>query len=115
MKVVVDASIFTREDGSFGNVSGAVELSYEPHAGDLISFHPTAASGPFPPGFTGMVEVTQRIHSAGGDPHGLLVSLEDITVQTIRDAQRLAEFFQAGFALHVNVYDVRDERDPPPA
>jgi hypothetical protein len=105
MEVIVDASIFTREGGSFGNVSGSMALSFEPHIGDTISFLPSDRSGPCPDGFTATLRVTQRILAAGGDRHGLLVQLEDIHVGTIAAANALCAFFQNGFALFVNVFD----------
>jgi len=105
MEVIVDASIFTREGGSYGNVSGSLKLSFEPQIGDTISFLPNERSGPCPAGFTAALQVTNRILAAGGDKHGLLVELEDITVDTVADAVTLSAFFHEGFALFVNAFD----------
>jgi hypothetical protein len=105
MEVIVDASIFTREGGAYGNVSGSLELSFEPQIGDTISFLPNARSGPCPAGFTATLRVTERILAAGGDKHGLLVQLEDIKVDAVADAATLSAFFQEGFGLFVNAFD----------
>ena len=105
MEVIVDASIFTRESGSFGNVSGSMELSFEPHIGDTISFLPSTRSGPCPPGFTATLRVTGRILAAGGDKLGLLIQLENINVDTVAAATALCAFFKDGFDLFVNVFD----------
>lgn len=108
MEVIVDASIFTRESGSYGNVSGSLKLSFEPQIGDTISFLPNERSGPCPSGFPATLQVTNRILAAGGDKHGLLVELEDITVDTVADAVTLSAFFHEGFALFVNAFDPVD-------
>ena len=86
MEVIVDASIFTREGGAYGNVSGSLQLSFEPQIGDTISFLPSERSGPALPASPAHFGVTDRILAAGGDKHGLLVELEDINVDTVADA-----------------------------
>ena len=72
MKVIVDATIFTREAGAFGNVSGSIDLSCEPRIGDTISFSTEKIGREMPPGFTGLLRVRNRVLTAGGDPHGPL-------------------------------------------
>lgn len=109
MKVVVDISIFTRESGAFGNVSGAIDVSYEPHVGDSVSFLPTKAGQEIPPMFTGLVHVEGRTITAGGDSHGLMLALEDITVETVEDAQAIIAFFEDAHGLFANVFDEEDE------
>jgi hypothetical protein len=109
MKVVVDASVFTQESGAFGNISGAIELSFEPHVGDSISFVPIKSDSELPPEFSGIVRVENRIITPGGDKHGLLISLEDITVPTVADAQALMAFFEDAHGLFANIYDEDDE------
>ena len=109
MKAVIDIAIFTRETGAFGNVSGAIEVSYEPHVGDSISFLPTKAGKEIPPMFTGLVHVEGRTITAGGDSHGMMLSLEDITVDTVADAQALVAFFEDAHGLFANVFDEDDE------
>jgi hypothetical protein len=110
MKVIVDASIVTRQAGSFGNVSGPIDLSAEPRIGDTISFSSSKASVEMPPGFNGLVRVKNRVLTAGGDPHGPLIELEDIGVETIEDAQALISYLEHTFKLFANVYDENDER-----
>jgi hypothetical protein len=109
MKVIIDASIFTREAGAFGNVSGSIELSCEPRIGDTISFNIERAGREMPPGFTGLLRVRNRVLTAGGDPHGPLLELEDINVESIEDAQALIGYLEQGFKLFANVYDENDE------
>ncbi len=111
MKVVVDASIFTQEAGAFGNISGAIDVSVVPSIGDTISFIPTQqASAEMPPGFSGQVRVEGRIITASADSHGLMLALEDITVETVSDAQALMAFFEHAHGLFANVFD-EDEAD----
>jgi hypothetical protein len=105
MKVVIDASIFTQEAGAFGNVSGAIDVSFEPCIGDTLSFIPTRENTDMPPGFSGQVRVEGRVITAGGDSHGLMISLEDITVATVDDAQALMAFFEDAHGLFANIYD----------
>ena len=109
MKVIVDASITTREAGSFGNISGPIELSAEPRIGDTISFNSSKASAEMPPGFTGLVRVKNRVLTAGGDPHGPLIELEDFQVETVDDAQALISYLEQAFKLFPNVYDENDD------
>ncbi|HTU68129.1 MAG TPA: hypothetical protein VMF52_19445 [Steroidobacteraceae bacterium] len=111
MKVIVDASIVTREAGGFGNVSGSIELSAEPRIGDTISFSIEKAGVEMPPGFNGLVRVRNRVLTAGGDPHGPLIELHDIEVQTIEDAQALIAYLEQAFGLFANVYDESDDQD----
>jgi hypothetical protein len=111
MKVVIDASIFTQESGAFGNVSGAIDVSVVPSIGDTISFIPTQASAEMPPGFSGQVLVEGRIITAGADSHGLMLALEDITVETVSDAQALVAFFEHAHGLFANIYDEEDEAE----
>jgi len=105
LEVHVDASIFTREGGAYGMLSGNLKLSFEPQIGDTISFGPTERSGPCPPGFFGQLRVTDRILSAGEMTDTLLVALEDIKVDTVAVAGTLNAFFENGFGLFVHVYD----------
>jgi hypothetical protein len=109
MKVVIDIAIYTRDSGAFGNVSGAIDVSFEPHVGDSISFLPTKAGKEMPSTFTGLVHVEGRTITAGGDSHGLMLSLEDITVETVADAQDLLAFFEDAHGLFANVFDKDDE------
>jgi hypothetical protein len=109
MKVIVDASITTREAGSFGNVSGPIELSAEPRIGDTISFASEKASVEMPPDFNGLVRVKNRVLTAGGDPHGPLIELDDIQVETVEDAQALISYLEQAFKLFANVYDESDD------
>lgn len=110
MKVIVDATITTREAGSFGNVSGPIDLSAEPRIGDTISFNSSKTKDEMPPGFTGLVRVKNRVLTAGGDPHGPLIELDDIGVETVEDAQALIAYLEHAFKLFANVYDENDER-----
>ena len=109
MKVIVDASITTREAGSFGNVSGPIELSAEPRIGDTISFASEKASVEMPPDFNGLVRVKNRVLTAGGDPHGPLIELDDLQVETVEDAQALIAYLEQAFKLFANVYDESDD------
>jgi hypothetical protein len=109
MKVVIDVSIYTQESGAFGNVSGAIDVSFEPCIGDTLSFIPTRANTEMPPEFSGQVRVAGRVITAGGDSHGLTISLENITVPTVADAQGLMAFFEDAHGLFANVFDEEDE------
>lgn len=108
MKVYIDASIFTR-GGSFGMVTGEIDLPHEPQIGDTIMLGRNAKSGAPPNGFSGSMTVTGRIHVPTDTPLRLSLSLEDITVETVQDAQMLITYFEKGFGLHVHVYDNANE------
>jgi hypothetical protein len=109
MKVIVDTNITTREAGGFGNVSGPIDLSAEPRIGDTISFNTSKSDVEVPPGFNGLVRVKNRVLTAGGDPHGPLIELDDISVETVEDAQALISYLEHAFKLFANVYDENDD------
>lgn len=104
MKVTVDFSIFTKSGAAFANANGTLELDVLPHIGDTISFAFPKETGLAPvPGFTGMLRVRDRVLDAGG-ALGVSLALDDLVMQTIGEADAVAEYFEKGFGLGVNKY-----------
>lgn len=106
IKVLVDFSIFTQEQKSFGSVSGSVNLIVAPMVGDKIWFTDTADDIPFPlSGFGGYVTVERRMLTANSENGGLLIMLSDLVLPTENDARAVAEYLESGFGLFVDVND----------
>ena len=105
MKVAIDASMFTREGGSFGRVGGYLDLPCEPQGGDTVSFIFPINKTVMPlPWFNGLLRVEHRLITPIGAGHDVSVMLEDITVDTISQANALNEYLTIGFGLDVAVW-----------
>jgi len=106
MKVNIDFSIFSKDKGAFGNITGSIELAVVPQSGDTIVFD-------FPVGgvtvdsslFNGVMKVTDRILSANSGADGVSISLNDIVVGTEEDAATVARYLEKGFNLFATIYN----------
>jgi hypothetical protein len=109
MKANIDASIFTVEEGAFGNVAGTLEVPLEPQVGDTISLmHPLKEGVSPPTGHARVYRIKDRILHAGAAAEKLSLMLDDITVQSVAEAQALSRYFEKGFGLFVNIYDEKN-------
>jgi len=106
MKVSVDFSVYTQEDGAFGSVSGEIDTLTPPQIGDSISFLFPQGDQTIEPsiGFSGILKVTDRVIAANRDDQHLMLALSDITLATKSDAIKVTEYLEAAFDLFVVVY-----------
>jgi hypothetical protein len=105
MKIAIDASIFTKEAGSFGKLSGPLELPCEPQIGDTISFIFPKNKAVLPlPGIAGQYRIEDRILGVYEGAE-VIVMLEDITVDSIAQARALSDYLERGFDLVVTIFN----------
>lgn len=104
MKIYIDISIFVRQERSLGQAFGNIELPCIPSVGASISFSsPAADTVPFVcDGFSGALEVTnvQLVANSGSD--NVVVSLEDLVLNSESDGKAVMEYLRTGFALFVD-------------
>ena len=106
MKVNIDSSIFSREKGAFGNVTGSIELVVIPQIGDTIIFSPPTAEAKIDSlKFNGVLKVTARIFSANSSTDEISIALTDIMVDTEQDAAAVADYLEVGFNLFATIYE----------
>lgn len=101
MKVQVDASIFSKAEGSIGMVSGRLELASVPPIGSKICFTRPVNTA-IPPnieGFTGHLIVEDVIFMPSDADIAATAMLADIVVATLADARKLMEYMETGFGL----------------
>jgi hypothetical protein len=104
MNIYIDISVFLKQKRSMGQVFGNIELPSIPSIGARVSFR-SPRSGVTPvvcDGFAGTLEVkaVQLIANAVDD--NVIVSLEDLVLNTEADAKAVMEYFKTGFALFVD-------------
>ncbi|MFW5425820.1 MAG: hypothetical protein ACKE8G_06385 [Methylophagaceae bacterium] len=106
MKFYIDISIFSEENGAYGNITGDLELSLPPQIGDVVSFSFAANNKSIilPASFDGFLTVTDRVISANMDDKRILISLSDIMVPTREHALKVADYFELAFDLFLDVY-----------
>lgn len=105
MKVIVDFSIFTNESSAFGSANGTVNVVAVPVVGDVIWFLNPKPGVSMPScGFSGCLDVERRSLAVNEHDGHVRVGLSDLTVPTTNDARALAEYFEKGFELFVNIY-----------
>ena len=107
MKVDIDFSIYSEEEGAYGSVSGEISVNVLPHIGDTISFLFSGKNIALDPliGFDGMLEVTNRIISANREDRKLALSLGDVVVPTKNDALKLMQYLESAFDLFADIYE----------
>ena len=107
MKVQVDASIFSKAEGSIGMVSGQVELASVPPIGSKICFSRPVNTTMFPiiEGFVGHLMVEDVLFRPSDKDIAATVMLADILVSTLADARKLAEYMETGFGLYYDEFD----------
>jgi hypothetical protein len=107
MRVYVDFSVFTASQ-ALGNVHGGLELEIVPRKGETLNFanlHPT----PVPlqvQGFTPHLRVEDVFPSPQGAVETFSLSLSDVEVASLEIAQKIFAYFEKGFGLFVDRYDV---------
>lgn len=106
MKVSVDFSIYTREEGAFGNASGEISVPTYPQIGDSISFLFPGKDLTIDPsiGFSGVLKITDRVIAANRDDQALMLTLGDIVLATKSDALKLVEYLESAFDLFSVIY-----------
>lgn len=97
MRTNVGFPIFWSGNHGGCNVSGALELDPVPAVGDRVAL--LAPGEPLPHvGFSGQLQVEQRIIHAGGGG-GVDLLLEPVVVDTEVQAQMLRQYFERVFGL----------------
>jgi hypothetical protein len=105
MKVHIDFSIFTSEPSAFGNANGAVDVATVPVVGDVIWFLNPKSGVKMPTsGFPGFLQVERRSLAVNENDSLVRIGLTDLTVPTTVDARAIAEYFEKGFELFVDIY-----------
>lgn len=106
MKATIDISLYTQEEGAFGNISGEISTLTPPQIGDSISFlFPTKEiEFDHSTGFSGILKITERVIAANHDMQPLMLGLSDINLATKRDAIKLAEYLESAFDLFAVIY-----------
>lgn len=101
MRVHVDISVFTAESGSFGVVSGFLDMPIAPFVGDVVSFSSPKTGVLFPADtlFQGGLHVTDRVISVNMNEDSVMVCLEDLNLRTDADASDCVAYFQKGFGF----------------
>ncbi|MEO8388950.1 hypothetical protein [Polaromonas sp.] len=106
MKISIDASIFVGSDTAYGRVSGYLAVAAIPTQGALISFQfPLAGTLPLPQNFDGQLRVASVIFRPSLEEEApVMVMLEDLVFDSVKDAKEAAEYLTHGFHLAVDEY-----------
>lgn len=106
MKAAIDISLYTQEEGAFGNISGEIKTLTPPQIGDSISFLFPKEDIAFDSslGFSGILKVTDRVIAANHDDQPIMLALSDITLATKGDALKLVEYLESAFDLFAVIY-----------
>jgi hypothetical protein len=107
LKVPIDFSIFTREKGAFGYVSGSLEFAVEPMVGDSIALMLPIHKAMLPTCVgTSSLRVEGRNHLFAPAAPPFTVSLSNLEVATVQEAVEACRYFEQGFGLFANIYDL---------
>jgi len=103
MKLNIDISVFIRSGGSFGHVSGTLDLETLPAVGDTLSFAvPRDAAILRPPAFLGLLRVEDRVFDVANQAT-ITLMLEDLYFDTVEIAQAAGHYLEKAFGLAVHV------------
>jgi len=103
MKLQIDISIFIRSGGSFGHVSGELDLDTLPAVGDTLSFAvPRDASIPKPHEFLGLLRIEDRVFDASNQSM-ISLMLEDLYFDSTEIAQEAGSYLERAFGFVVRV------------
>jgi hypothetical protein len=104
MKLHIDISIFIRSGGSFGHVSGTLELDTLPAVGDTLSFavprDPTVLK---PQAFLGLLRIEDRVFDVA-NPSAITLMLEDLYFDSAEIAREAGNYLEKAFGLAVHVH-----------
>jgi len=104
MKINIGISIFIRSGGSFGHVSGTLDLDTLPVVGDTLSFADSRDSTILKPhAFVGLLKVEDRVLDASNQATPTLM-LEDIYFDSAEIAQEAGRYLESAFGLAVHVH-----------
>ena len=102
MKIYIDISIFTAAL-AVGNVKGTIEVEVIPNIGDTICFSSPINKNILPcsvESFDWLIKVESKIFNPlpniGG---GVLLSLQDLTLDTLEEAIKVSKYLEDGFSL----------------
>lgn len=111
MKFHIDLSLFYGVDGGpqsvYGNLKGSVALPAMPAVGDCVNFmFPRSGLGVVrTKGFTGSVQVEQRIFVADSVSEGVQLLLEPLIFESAADAARVGDYLARAFGLFLDVFE----------
>lgn len=103
MKIFVDASVFTEESGSYGRISGFLEVAECPPVGGSIDLS-SRIGAVQPRGSVPQFKVASWIRSTATAKSAPLLELEDLCVETDDQARELIAYLEAAFSLVGEVY-----------
>lgn len=106
MIVVIDFSVFIKEAGAFGNVTGELDMPVVPQIGDSLSFlFPGSKSElDLSVGFEGILKVTDRVIPVNQSDQPLSLALSEVVVLTKGDAIKVMQHFESAFGLFAISY-----------
>ncbi|WP_332877674.1 hypothetical protein [Massilia sp. S19_KUP03_FR1] len=105
MKIYIDFSVFT-ETSSIGTVTGTLALAAVPEIGSaVILSYPLFHTEPLSvKGFSGALAVTHVLHYPEADDVKVMVMLDDLTIESVDDVERVMHFFEEGFNLNIDYH-----------
>lgn len=99
MRIDIDFSIFTSIPSAEGLISGKIEVTVLPRAGEIISFYTAPNESKFPANssFDPLLKVESVIHNANGQNTAL--QLQDVTLPSKQSVAEVTAFLEQGFGL----------------
>ncbi len=106
MKIFVDASVFSVGGGSFGRLSGILELVEVPSVGDQVALIRSIEGGgtAFPAAFAGALKVEGVRFKPLPSEVVASLSLEDLILPTAQDCREMAKYLDQGFGLWIEEF-----------
>ena len=106
MKVNIDISVFIRSGGSFGHISGVLDLDLLPAVGDTLSFAvPRDPAVRKPDAFLGLLRVDDRVFDVANRSNVTLM-LEDLYFDSAELAQEAGRYLESAFGLAVHAHQL---------
>jgi hypothetical protein len=106
MRVFIDFSVNTVSGEALGAVSGEIDCGVEPLIGDAISLMvaPDGQVMPLRPTYGWSLKVVGRTIQPNQEKNALLLSLEDMTIETPEQAVAILAYMEKAFRLNVDIY-----------
>lgn len=99
MKYSIDFSIFESPVKAFGNVTGEIDLPNPPKVGEEVLLFQDQQV------FLEKMPSGQKIRSITAMPESLVIELDDIVLESRREAEKVANFLEKSLNLFVVNYD----------
>lgn len=107
MKMNVDFSVNTVGGNSIGSVDGEMEFRINPLIGDTIYFSSSSNGTAIPSGhkYGGLLKVQERIIRPNHDGNSVMLSLEDLTVDSREQALSIMQYLEDCYGLFATIYE----------